>query len=54
MCSLNKVLLKISQISQEDTCDIDLKINFKINLKISSSTVVFFCGSASAIDIDAE
>ena len=40
-CSVKKVLLKISQISQEDTRKIKLKINFKMNLKINSSTVVF-------------
>ena len=44
-CSVKKVLLKISQNSQEDICKTDLKINFKINLKIDSNTVVFFCES---------
>ena len=43
-CSVKKVLLKISQISNF-SCKIDLKINFKINLKINSSTVVFSCES---------
>ena len=69
-CSVKKVLLKILQNSQEETCKIDLKINFRMNLKIDSSTVVFSCKSceifkntyfvehrqtaASAIDIDAK
>ena len=60
----------MSQTSQEDTCKIDLKINFKMNLKIDSSTVLLSCESceifkntyfvehrrttASAIDIDAK
>ena len=67
---MKKVLLKISQNSQEDTFKIDSKINVKINLKIDSSTVVFSCEScetfkntyfvehwqtaASTVDIDAK
>ena len=41
--TLKKILLKISQNSQEDTCKIDLKINFKMNLTIDTSTVVVSC-----------
>ena len=41
--TLKKILLKISQNSQEDTCKIDLKRNFKINLTIGTSTVVVSC-----------
>ena len=40
-CSVKNVLLKILQNSQEDTCKIDLKVNFKMNLKIDSSSVMF-------------
>ena len=42
---VKKVILKILQNSQEDTCKIDLKINLQRNLKIDSSTVVFTCES---------
>ena len=58
--SVKKVLVKISQNSQEDTCKIDLKTNLKMNLKMHSCTVVFSCESckilkiASAIDIGAK
>ena len=42
-CSVKKVLLKISQNSQEDNYKIDSKINLKMNLKIDSNTVVGSC-----------
>ena len=69
-CSVKKILLKISQNSQEDSFKIDIKIDLKVNLKTNSRTVVFSCESyetfknnvfvqhqwtaASTIDIDAK
>ena len=69
-CSVKKVLLNISQNSQEDSFKIDSKIDLKVNLMTNSRTVMFPCEScetfknkffvehqqtaASAIDIDAK
>ena len=69
-CSVKKVLLNISQNSQEDSFKINSKIDLKVNLMTNSRTVMFPCEScetfknkffvehqrtaACAIDIDAK